>query len=333
MIDATARLVHYFDHLAPVWRALPDDVRGDFHVPPDLIDHATRLGVLATPYVDTVPWRGDGPILVAASQDLRRTAGLDRPVAYLPHGVGQSFVTSRGTRRRGYAGGAGFDDVNLFLAPNDRNADLWRAAYPGARVVVTGCPKLGGRAREAGPRGHLVVASFHWLCGIGIPEAGSAWRQYRPHLHGIAARHEFALHAHPRIRDLVSAEADRLGVEFIEGFDEVLDRGAVYVNDCSSTLYEFAAYGGPVVVLNSRTFRRHINHGLRFWDLADVGVNVDRPTDLDAAITAALEDAPQVAARRREVSRELYPHDDAAERAAAALVGLAAERVVIRGGM
>jgi hypothetical protein len=54
---------------------------------------------------------------------------------------------------------------------------------------------------------------------------------------------------------------------------EVQRRAAVYVCDNSSSMYEFAATGRPVVVLDLPEgrikgigYRRNINHGLRFWD-------------------------------------------------------------------
>ncbi len=322
-IDATGRLSHYIDHLAPTWRALPSEARGTFWVTPDLLDHAERRGVEATAYRGhDVPWAGDGPILVAATQDIERAAPTGRPLAYQGHGVGQAFLMPDGTRRRKYSGGTGFEAVHLFLAVNDRHAALWRAAYPAAETVVVGCPKLGGRTREAGPRGTLVVASFHWRARIGVPEARNAWPEYSPSLPALARRYDLAIHSHPRFQREPRAWAKRLGVEFIEDFEDVLDRAAVYVNDASSTLYEFAAYGGPVVVLNSRTFRRDVHHGLRFWDMADVGVQVDQRSQLVAAVGWALEDNPVRAARRRQISRELYPFDDPAERAAGALIHL-----------
>ena len=57
-------------------------------------------------------------------------------------------------------------------------------------------------------------------------------------------------------------------------FDEVMERSTLYICDNSSTLYEFASTGRPVVVLNAPWFRRDIEHGLRFWEHADVGVSV-----------------------------------------------------------
>jgi hypothetical protein len=326
MIDATAKLEHYVDHLAPVWREIPLERRGEFFVPPVLVDHARALGVNPSVYeTEHVPWRspGDSPILVAATQDLRRARPAGRPIAYLGHGIGQSFVNADGTRRKGYSGGPGFEDVALFLAVNDRHAELWRQAYPSARVEVVGTPKLGGRPREGGPRGSLVVASFHWRAQIGMPEAGTSWDYWRPHLRKLRGRYRLALHCHPRIRDKVRLEAANLGVEFIQSFDEVLDRAAVYLNDASSTLWEFAAFGGPVVVLNDPRFRRHVEHGLRFWDCADVGPNADRPADLLPAVDLALEDPPRIAARRRQIAAELYPYDDPATRAKAAILSAA----------
>lgn len=160
-------------------------------------------------------------------------------------------------------------------------------------------------------------------CAIGIPEAGTAWDHYRPALPALARRFDFALHAHPRFRVPVRRAAARLRVPFIESFDEVLERAAVYLNDASSTLFEFAAYGGPVVVLNSPRFRRDVHHGLRFWDCADVGPNVEHPDGVVEAVTRALADPSETRARRREVCDELYPHRDAARRAAAAVMSLA----------
>jgi UDP-N-acetylglucosamine:LPS N-acetylglucosamine transferase len=94
----------------------------------------------------------------------------------------------------------------------------------------------------------------------------------------------------------------------------------VYVCDNSSTIYEFAATGRPVVVLNGPHYRRDVHHGLRFWDAADVGIQVDHPRDLPDAIEEALRD-PEPRRRAREAALGIvYAHrTGAAQRAAAAL--------------
>ena len=49
------------------------------------------------------------------------------------------------------------------------------------------------------------------------------------------------------------------GIEYVPDFDDVLRRADVYACDNSSTLYEFASTGRPVVVLNAPWYRwKHI---------------------------------------------------------------------------
>jgi len=325
IVDLTARLAHYLDHLAPIWHALPEALRGEALVPEGLAAHARSLGIEPTCYRGDEPtWaEGGGPVLVAAVQDVRRAAKTSRPIALMAHGNGQGFVLPDGSRRKGYSGGPGFEAVALFLAVNQHQAALWQAAYPRAQIEVVGCPKLGHRERETGRRDGPVCISFHWPCQIGIPEAHNAWDHYRGVLADLAGRVELMAHAHPRGARRHRAEYARLGIPFLESFEQVLDTCSVYVNDASSTLYEFAAFAGPVVVLNSPTFRRDVEHGLRFWAMADVGPQVDHPRQLAAAVELALQDPPEMAARRRQISREVYPIDDPAGRASQAVMTLA----------
>ena len=108
-------------------------------------------------------------------------------------------------------------------------------------------------------------------------------------------------------------------------FADVCRRADVYITDNSSTLFEFAATGRPVVVLNAPEFRRNVNHGLRFWEAATVGVQVDHPRDLVAAVASALED-PEPSQNAREAALAIvYTYrSGGASRAAAALSDWAA---------
>jgi len=222
---------------------------------------------------------------------------------------------------RAYAGGRGRDGVVLFLAVNEYQAARWRRGYPHATVQVVGCPKLDAFPREEGPRTGPVCVSFHWP-GQVCPEAGTAWPHYRDAVRALADRGDVIGHAHPRMAEVVRPQLEGWGIPFVDDFDEVLTTAAVYVNDCSSTLYEFAACGGPVVVLNAPHFRRGVQHGLRFWEYADVGVQVNEPDQLPAGVALALEDPPVIAARRREVVRAVYPVEHAAEAAARHILAL-----------
>lgn len=321
MVCFTAREPQYLDHLAPVWRAIPAERRGQFHVPPKLAGHALRRGVEPTVYEGDRPrWDGRGPIVVAATQDNRRARAARRPVVYMSHGNGQAF--NRGAAmHKAYAGGPGRENVALFLSPNEYQAERWRRAYPHARTAVVGCPKLDHRPREQGVRPGPVCIAFHWDCKV-APEAGNAWPHFRGALADLADRFDLVAHAHPRIAAQLRPQFERLGIPYLADFEQVLDTCSVYVNDCSSTLYEFAAFGGPVVVMNAPTFRRGVRHGLRFWELADVGVQADDPAELAGAVERALQDPPAIAARRREISQIVYPVERAAAAAAAAILDL-----------
>jgi hypothetical protein len=317
----TAHEPHYLDHLAPVWHELG----GPFYVPPKLLEHAAKRGIEATPYEGDLPPL-TGLTVVAAKQDVRRTRQAGQRAVMMHHGNGQSF----GSEHPGYAGGPGFEGVVLFLCPNEVSAARWRARYD-VPVEVVGCPRLdrltesgdgaAGAITTSGER--PVVISFHWDArarGNPVPETWTAWPHYCEVLPALAERFDLAGHAHPRIAHSLQREYDRFGIEYIADFEEVLDRAAVYVNDCSSTLYEAAAHR-PVVVMNTPDYRRHVEHGLRFWQHADVGEQVETGSQLGDAIACALQESPAQRARRAEITGEVFAHLGDATRRAAALIG------------
>lgn len=236
--------------------------------------------------------------LVASYPDMRdaRKAGLR--VVLMQHGIGQSYSDDNPH----YPGGRDNDGVGLFLAPNDHAADRWRNAYPAARVEVVGTPRLDDlHRRQPGPE--TVALSFHWNA-YHTPEARSAYGPFSEALADLARRFHVIGHAHPR-RDMASIYA-KLGIEYVRSFDEVCERADVYVADNTSSLYEFASTGRPVVVLNAPWYRREVRHGLRFWDAADVGIQVDEPAALGDAVAEALADAPERKAAREHALGIVY---------------------------
>lgn len=258
-------------------------------------------------------------VLVASYGDLCRARrhGYER-IVLAQHGAGQSYGAARRSNYPSYPGGSDCGDVGLFLVPNEHAAARWRAAYPRARVAVVGCPKLDALpSREPGP-GPVIAVSFHWDFGL-CPETRSAWSEYWPAI--PALRESFAVlgHGHPKRPDLARWYR-RAGIEHVPGFADVLRRADVYVCDNSSSLFEFAATGRPVVVLNSRLYRPEAEHGLRFWAAAGVGVNVWHRGDLPAAIARALELRPDdVAAREAALELVYQPRSGGAAIAAAAI--------------
>lgn len=311
MIDCFASEEHFAHHLAPIYRALVDP--GTFYATPQIHDAAASRGVTAFWPIEQT----DRPILVASYGDIKkvRRAGRTR-IAFIEHGIGQSY----GTGHSSYPGGQDRDDVSLFLMPNEYSADLWRKAYPSAQVEIVGSPKLDDLpAREPGP-GPVVCISFHFDAQV-VDESRSAMTFYRRSL--VALKEQFPTligHSHPKYRPVATRYYRRPGIPLVEDFADVCRQADVYVCDNSSTLYEFAATGRPVVVLNAPWYRREVNHGLRFWDAADVGIQVNAPDELPEAIRYALTDPPEQQAKREAALRLVYAYRRfGARRAAKAL--------------
>lgn len=287
----------YAAHLDPVWDALPE--RGER-------THRTLDAVL-----------------VAGYQDLLKARALGyRRIAYLEHGIGQSY----GNGHPAYPGGKNRDAVGLFLSPNETAAGMDSRAYPNARVEVVGDPVLDTLPRGSG--GSVVCTSFHWGSSL-APEMQSTMVYYHPALPELAKRFEVIGHAHPRIARKAERMYARLGIPFVADFREVCERAALYVCDNSSTLYEFASTGRPVVVLNGPAMRRNVELGLRFWTAAGVGLNVGSPADLVSGVASALADGMGAKRDRERALLIAYAYRyGAGSRAAAAITDWLADVAV-----
>ena len=336
-IDAIASEQQFLSHLAPVWAALPRSARGAFLVHPDLVGRAAAAGIEATALdveqlrtTPQQPPRHDGmPALVASVGDIKvgRRIGYG-PFVFLEHGAGQGY-DSRSAAMASYAGGPDRDDNAVFLCPNDYSADRWRRAYPAARVEVVGCPRLDGLPRRAAGPGPTVAISFHGDWPMGVPFGGTALGDWLPALPLLAKAYTVIGHAHPGKGwgDRMERVYRRAGIPFVADFDDVCRQADVYVCDNSSTIFEFAATGRPVVLLNAAHWKRGGGPGLRFWDAAGVGQNVWPGDDLIAAVGRALDELPADVAAREQALRFVYPkRTGAAKRAARVVVEWLAER-------
>jgi hypothetical protein len=287
VVDFLATESHYDDHLRPVYDELAPGDRGRWL---------------------TNPADVNGLTVVSSYGDQRDTA--PHPVIRFEHGAGFSFNGDpKSAGHPSYAGGRRAERAIGFIVPNRWAADRWQTAYPHAEVRIVGCPKLDRLVRLPPPANPnpVVAVSFHWPCKV-APETGTAVYEYVNELRRLTKRHRIIGHAHPRLAARLAAWYRKAGIEPVATFEEVCARADLYCTDASSTLYEFAALDRPVVVLNSGHYRRDVNHGLRFWDHADVGIQVDRPADWLAAINLALTDPPAQAILRREAVAEVYPH-------------------------
>jgi len=356
VIDFAAGEPHFADHLAPIYAALEPHERGRFFALGDgMVGYLARVyGIAAEPALRLeLGW----PVVVASWGDLRavtegerrvprpggkpgvivRQAGMSSartqprvPVVFVEHGAGQTY---RDTDSPSYAGGRRRDAVRLYLAPGDHVARNNAARYPDTPTEVVGCPKLdrwhlegrppARRGAELGRR-PAVAVSFHPDFPHIAPECLSAFSWYRDALASLAAAdrpYDLLGHAHPRRWPELRAWWAGIGVEPVERFDEVVARADCYVVDNSSTLYEFASLDRPVVALDAPWMRRSVEHGLRFWSHADVGVRIGQASALDTAIRLALTDPAEIADRRRRLVADVYAHVDghAADRAVDAI--------------
>lgn len=178
-----------------------------------------------------------------------------------------------------------------------------------------------------------VAVTSHWRCGV-CPETMPALPRYEQALRelletdNICQSYDWVGHAHPRNSQRGRAMFDRLRIPFEVDPDVVLRRlvqnpgrqGSLLVADNTSLLYEAAALGIPVLVLNDPSYRRHVEHGLRFWSHVP-GLQCDGPTEFRGMLDAALEDPHWARGLRAHAVAHVYAHLDgrASERAADAI--------------
>jgi len=340
-VDALAYERQFVDHIAPVWRALPATVRGSLIVDPGLESYCRGLGLDVQPVprlnVDrgrpiAPPVSPKGPALVASYGDTKEARRLGYgPLAYIEHGIGQSYGKTGPKANGSYSGGPDRADTELFLVPGPDPAARWRAAYPRARVVEIGSPHVEELpARIPGP-GPVVAVSFHWPAPYSVsPYAGTAVADYAAAIPWLTEHWSVIGHAHPKgdWQSRVRRVFDRAGVPFVDDFADVCRLSDVYVCDNSSTIYEYAATGRPVVLLNASSWsRKGPELGLRFWEASHVGVHVWDRYDLVATVRRALNDARPIREAREDALSKVYTYrSGASDRAADAIVSWLRER-------
>lgn len=305
-VHAFATMPHYLDHIHPILDALPDGVRGRVTNNPGLV----RRGDL---------------VMVGGNGDAAKVVGRGARLIHVDHGAGQSYS---GTDHASYPGGAGMRDIVAFLSPSRRVAEQWTATYPTAAGYGVGCPMLDRWAGAPRPSGRVVAVSFHWDCRI-CPETRWALPHHQRALEGLrdavrASGGELLGHGHPRAWPTLRRIWMAMGVPSTPDLAEVLDKASLLVADNSSSLFEAAAVGMPVVCLNAPGYRREVEHGMRFWSHVP-GAQVDEPGDLVDAVLAELDEPERHIELRRRAVQWAYDgaiDGQASARAAGLVLGL-----------
>lgn len=310
VIDFYAKEEHFKDHLEPVAAELEEAGVEVNWVGAQ--EHGTK-GVLFA--------------AVASSGDLNRASAEGKLVFYFEHGAGQSYM---GVRHSSYAGGVGRDSVCCFISPGPHVDKMNKYSYPNIPSIAAGVPKLDRLHREVvlepeDPKVRPIVCfSFHWDCYV-CAETRSGFEHFKS---ALLACHEKAkdpsfefevvAHCHPRARKMCVPFYEKHGIRYVENFSEVLEEADIYVCDNSSTIFEFASIGKPVVLLNPPLYRKRIHHGLRFWTHADIGEQAHNDEEVLLAIMKSLQDTREKRAHRLNKVKTIYHYIDgkASERAA-----------------
>jgi hypothetical protein len=317
-IDFFARQTHYADHMAPIYEKMGDAV-GSFFVSPLIEEYAQKKGINPTVLkpnlkcnpMDVAPPVGRNPILVAGVADLQMVylgEQQHRRIILMEHGPGITFPNNQS-----YAGNMGYrKKASLTLAPNYLVHEKTKKVLPELTQVIIGTPMLdkwANRTRGSLPKVPTVAIAFHWDGSAVAPEAGNAFRYYESILPSLAKQSSFKLiaHGHPKNLDELKRTYERLGIEVVRDFEEVMERANLLINDCSSILYMFLVTGWPVIILNAPHFRRNVNFGLRFWEYTNVGEQVERPNELLPAIERTFSNLDARKMERRDTIDALFP--------------------------
>ena len=315
-IDFLATEPHFLDHLAPLYHQIPNS---SFYLSDNLLEKGHELNIKAKNLTDRTK---SNLTVVSSYGDLKKARENGSRVVLSEHGAGQSYI---GSDSGSYVGAADRRGVVAVLTPGIIQANKHIESYPMIPAYPVGVPKLDKYHQNLNLYNskidkQTIVISFHWDCKI-VPETRSCFRFYKTIIKQMKEDFNIKIHGHPRGMKKFKAFADYIGVEYLETFDEVINQGWIYCCDNSSTIFEWISLDRPVILLNSHLYRRYINHGMRFWEFADIGPSVNTPKTFPDILTEFLTSNQNYQQRRTEVKNQVYfkPDGQGAKRAALAL--------------
>jgi len=330
-INFCATEPHYVEHLLPIYNNLPKKYQGNFYVTSEKArKYAEDKGFKKTKVANIKNINKQNYLVMASLL----TQYKNHNVILLNHGIGQSYFNSSGEIDRQYAGGKGRGHVKMFLHPNSVSSNKDKARYPNIPNEVVGSPRMDKyhsikeilKEEKQKNEKPIIALSFHHSAKS-IPETKSAFEHYTNLLRLLAKRvdqYKIIGHGHPKTISTLSKEYKKYGIPIVEDFEEVLNRADLYICDNSTTLYDFASMDMPVIVLNAPWYRRDIEHGIRFWQYSNVGIQCEKDIEVIKNINKTLEDPVEIQKERRKIVNILYPYRDGkcGERAAKAIVDL-----------
>lgn len=209
-------------------------------------------------------------MVVASNSDLDSIRGKvgTRPIVLVEHGAGQTYSGAGA-----YSDGGDLRGCSLILAPGPYSLAKRRRFCPTVKIVMVGLLKLENllAVREDGEEARrasdvpTVVFGWHWDCKT-CPESRATWPRWIEAVAKMAADDmgwNVLGHAHPREWHRILPFYQEWGIQTVKRFDDAMAKADLYVVDNSSTAFEAAALGVPVLLLDSPVYQK-ARHGLRF---------------------------------------------------------------------
>lgn len=322
LIDAYASQPHYLSHMAPIWRTLSDR-GGRLVIHPHVEFAARKLGLEFE--IGSPPYGEGPPVLIAGYKDEEI---VQRPVILVEHGAGQRY--GQDSAQIGPINELDRSRVLLHLVPGPHAyAGAIRDIGPG-RVAQVGSPRLDQMIRtrrlldqRVRAEGAVVGFAWHWDCRM-WQEARWAFPFFMDAIPEVAAHWETVGTCHPRdwrLRNEMESWYRDHGIAYEADIDDMLMLVDLLVADNTSAIWEACALDIPVVVLDRPDYRPAVNHGLRFWEYADVGPRIVRNEQLREAVETGFAMSSAYRPMRLAAARYVYGELDgfSLERAIAAI--------------
>ena len=301
---------HLIDHLAPIWNALPQENKTKFIVPKTLYNYANDKlisNLISIDNYESIPkLTKQDTNVVCSLHNYNQLKSTGKNVFYFEHGAGQIYNCDHAS----YASGGGRKNVKKYFATNQICHDAFIKNH-NAESYIVGCAKLDQYSNRNWTKNNKICISFHWDCKV-VPETQTSFFYYKDYLKKLQNSLkelgiELVGHGHPHSWDIFKYFYTSLEIPIMKNFDDIIEQCDMYIVDNSSTLFEFAATGKPVVVLNCPLYRKNIKHGMRFWEFADIGPQVDNANDLNK-IVIDLYSNDTFKERRQEITNIIYPY-------------------------
>ena len=306
-IDFLATEEHFAEHLLPLYHKLPEKHKGNFYTTQQATNvpwstHDNRVEI-----IKKINSSNKERLLFLASLLTDIAEKINRPIGWINHGAGQTYDTAKWRYKD-------HNNLHLCICSNEHYYNYVLNNSKCRNIAIIGTPKLDKWYNYKKPKNDMpiIAISFHHdrqACS----ESMSAFPHFEEVLPQLFTQQKWKIlgHGHPRMIDKLIKIYNQYNIEYTKDFDEVLRRADLYICDHMSTLYEFATVDNkPVVVLNAPWYRRDVEHGLRFWEHSDVGINCNNPEDLFDCIEEALEDKPEQQMLRQKCLNAVYKYRD-----------------------